>query len=72
VLNAANLVALIVAMNWQRQFNRPRASQLCPALLPPIAVPGHASYPSGHSTQAHLMTLCMVRCSPSFPRRSSR
>jgi hypothetical protein len=22
-------------------------------------VPGHASFPSGHSTQAHLMALCM-------------
>jgi membrane-associated phospholipid phosphatase len=59
VLNAANLVALFVAMNWKSQFKRPRASQLCPALLPPIAVPGHASYPSGHSTQAHLMALCI-------------
>jgi membrane-associated phospholipid phosphatase len=59
VLNAANLVALFVAMNWKSQFSRPRPSQLCPALLPPIAVPGHASYPSGHSTQAHLMALCM-------------
>jgi membrane-associated phospholipid phosphatase len=59
VLNAACLVGLFVAMNWKAQFNRPRASQLCPALLPPIAVPDHASYPSGHSTQAHLMALCM-------------
>jgi hypothetical protein len=38
---------------------RPRPSQLCPALAPPIAVPGHASWPSGHSTQAHLMALCI-------------
>jgi UDP-N-acetylmuramoylalanine-D-glutamate ligase len=28
-------------------------------LLPPIVVPGHASFPSGHSTQTHLMVLCM-------------
>jgi hypothetical protein len=27
--------------------------------LPPIQVPGHASYPSGHSTQAHLVALCL-------------
>jgi membrane-associated phospholipid phosphatase len=33
---------------------------LCPALLPPLEVPGHASFPSGHSTQAHLMALCMI------------
>jgi hypothetical protein len=27
-------------------------------LLPPVPVPGHASYPSGHSTQAHLIAHC--------------
>ena len=55
----ANLIALYVAMEWKAKYMRPRPSQICPALLPPIAVPGHASYPSGHSTQAHLMALCM-------------
>jgi membrane-associated phospholipid phosphatase len=34
---------------------RPRPSQICPALLPPVPVPAHASYPSGHSTEAHLI-----------------
>ena len=37
---------------------RPRPSQLLPALLPPVPVPGHASWPSGHATQAWLMALC--------------
>jgi hypothetical protein len=59
VLNIASLVALFVSMYYKGQYQRPRPSQLCPALLPPIAVPGHASFPSGHSTQAHLMALCM-------------
>jgi membrane-associated phospholipid phosphatase len=59
VLNAAGQVALFAVMYWKDFYKRPRPSQLCPALLPPIAVPGHASYPSGHSTQAHLMALCM-------------
>jgi membrane-associated phospholipid phosphatase len=59
VLHAANLVGLFIAMYWKAHYKRPRATQLCPALLPPIAVPGHASYPSGHSTQAHLMAACM-------------
>jgi hypothetical protein len=27
--------------------------------MPPIPVPGHPAYPSGHSTQAHLMALCV-------------
>jgi membrane-associated phospholipid phosphatase len=59
VLNIASLVALFVSMYYKGLYQRPRPSQLCPALLPPIVVPGHASFPSGHSTQAHLMVLCM-------------
>jgi membrane-associated phospholipid phosphatase len=27
--------------------------------MPPIQVPGHASYPSGHATQAHLIAKCV-------------
>jgi membrane-associated phospholipid phosphatase len=38
---------------------RPRPSQCRPALKPSVAVPGHASYPSGHATQAMLMALCV-------------
>ena len=59
VLGIASLVGTFVAMYFKSLYRRPRPSQLCPALLPPIEVPGHASFPSGHSTQAHLMALCM-------------
>jgi hypothetical protein len=59
VLAVASLVGTYVAMFFKIMYARPRPSQLCPALLPPIEVPGHASFPSGHSTQAHLMALCM-------------
>ena len=38
---------------------RPRPSQACPALLPPVPVPGHPSYPSGHATEAHLIELVL-------------
>jgi membrane-associated phospholipid phosphatase len=30
-----------------------------PALLPPVPVPGHPSFPSGHATQATLMALAV-------------
>jgi len=60
VLSNASLVGTFVAMYFKNQYSRPRPSQLCPALLPPIEIPGHASFPSGHSTQAHLMALCMI------------
>ena len=59
VLYLASLIGHLVAMKLKAYFNRMRPSQLCPALLPPLAVPGHASFPSGHSTQAHLMALCI-------------
>jgi hypothetical protein len=32
--------------------------------MPPIEVPGHASYPSGHSTQAHLVALLLAEVLP--------
>jgi hypothetical protein len=59
VLTIASLVALFVSMYYKGVYKRPRPSELCPALLPPIVVPGHASFPSGHATQARLMARCM-------------
>ena len=59
VLKAANLIATVYQMHWKAVYQRARPTQVCPALFPPIAVPGHASYPSGHSTQAHLLALCL-------------
>jgi len=59
VMHIASLVASFGALYFKGLYNRARASQLCPALMPPIPVPGHSSYPSGHSTQAHLMALCL-------------
>jgi membrane-associated phospholipid phosphatase len=59
VLHAACLIGLFTVMYFKRRPpNRPRPSQLCPALLPPIQVPSHASYPSGHATQATLIAEC--------------
>src|ERR1051326_9439922 len=46
----AIMVGEFVVMNLKYRFHRPRPSQLSPALMPPITVPGHASYPSGHAT----------------------
>lgn len=59
ILNIASFVAGFCAMFYKGLYARPRPSMLCPALLPAVLVPGHASFPSGHSTQAHLMALCM-------------
>jgi hypothetical protein len=52
----ATTVGQFVVMHYKRKNNRPRPSQLSPSLMPPIAVPGHASFPSGHATEAYLMS----------------
>ena len=59
VLNTASLIALFVAMYFKGKFKRQRPAQLFPPLMPPSETPGHASYPSGHATQARLMARCM-------------
>jgi membrane-associated phospholipid phosphatase len=59
VLHIASLIGSYAVLYYKGLRNRPRPSQLCPALLPPIPMPGHASWPSGHATQAWLKALCI-------------
>jgi hypothetical protein len=42
-------------MRYKKMFDRVRPSTLCPELMPPIPVPGHAAFPSGHATESHLI-----------------
>jgi hypothetical protein len=58
LMHMANLFASFMAMHYKAEYNRQRPSHLEPRLLPPLSVPGHASYPSGHSAQAHLIAKC--------------
>jgi membrane-associated phospholipid phosphatase len=53
-----------VVMHFKRHYDRPRPSELLPALMPPIDVPGHAAYPSGHATQAHLIAHLLAAVMP--------
>lgn len=57
LFHIANLVVTLVVMHFKLKYDYPRPSHICPALLPPIQVPGHASYPSGHATQSRLFAL---------------
>ena len=50
--------------NAAEGLGRPRPSQICAALMPPIEVPGHASYPSGHSTESYLISHCLAQVMP--------
>jgi membrane-associated phospholipid phosphatase len=49
----------MVALYWKDKYKRLRPAQAFPALTPAISTPPHPSYPSGHSTQAHLIWLCL-------------
>jgi hypothetical protein len=60
----AIVVGEFVAMYYKRLYERARPSQLSPTLMPPIAVPGHASYPSGHATQAYLLSALLGTVMP--------
>jgi membrane-associated phospholipid phosphatase len=61
---SAMTVGQFVATHWKREFRRVRPARLDPALAPPVAVPGHASYPSGHATQAMLIALLLEQVLP--------
>lgn len=53
LVQGAMRAAEFAAMHYKNLYQRPRPWQLWPELMPPVQVPGHASFPSAHSTQAH-------------------
>ena len=73
LLHVAGLAGILSAMyfkgrpggeSYPDKKPRLRPSQLRPALMPPIDIPGHPSFPSGHATQAMLMALCIEETLP--------
>ena len=67
LLFIGSLIGAYVSLHFKGLHQRRRPSQRAPALLPPIEVPGHASYPSGHATQARLMAKCVEAALPTAP-----
>jgi hypothetical protein len=63
LVNIASIVAAFTVLYFKNGAGnyepRQRPSQVCPPLLPPVPVPGHPSYPSGHATEAHLIALVL-------------
>lgn len=63
--NTKTAVALRLAVSWsvpyimalKQRFMRARPNFLDPRIQTVVPVPGHPAYPSGHSTQSHLMAL---------------
>ena len=60
-MHAASLIGLFCVQYWKNRYKRVRPAQLFPGLLPPVATPGHASFPSGHATQAQLVFRCLLQ-----------
>lgn len=57
-----------VLLDLKRQFNRRRPSAVLPEISPVIPVPPHASYPSGHATQAVVIARLLSRLAPAASR----
>jgi hypothetical protein len=53
-------------MFYKDMFRRPRPSEVCPGLMPPFGPPGHPAFPSGHSTQGHLISQLLAEVAPRY------
>jgi hypothetical protein len=54
-----DLIGWTVAQYYKEVFGRKRPSQLDPSIRPIIRVPTFSAYPSGHSTQSHLINFAL-------------
>lgn len=68
LVEIASYIGQFQVMHYKRHFSRARPSQYSPDLLPPIDVPGHASFPSGHATESLLIALCLEKVLPAAAR----
>ena len=53
-----------IVMTLKDEFDRVRPHKLSPDIEPVIDCPAHAAYPSGHSTQAHLVAAILSQIFP--------
>jgi acid phosphatase (class A) len=60
LLKTGARVAELTMPFFKHQFDRPRPSQVCPWIMPPLEVAGHPSYPQGHGLMAHLKAACVA------------
>jgi acid phosphatase (class A) len=64
VLEMAYQIGLMIAIHFKDKWKRARPQQVCPAIMPIIPGPAHPSYPSGHSTQSHLIAGALSLVAP--------
>jgi membrane-associated phospholipid phosphatase len=64
MLIIADALTALITMHYKAHFNRPRPTQVVPGLMSPIQQGGHASFPSGHATQAHVFAALLTEVMP--------
>jgi acid phosphatase (class A) len=64
LMKLAARVGETLMIHYKRKYHRPRPSQVCPTLFPPVPVPGHGSYPAGHALIAKLTSECLKELVP--------
>jgi hypothetical protein len=60
LMGAALRCGEMAMIHYKDQVRRPRPSELCNGLLLPFGFPRHSSWPSGHSTQGHLLSRLLL------------
>ena len=68
IIEMAIRVGQMVAVHFKLVFNRARPQQVCPALVPLINSPSHASFPSAHSLESHMIALALAEVRPGSGR----
>jgi hypothetical protein len=74
LIGCALRLASSVVQRFKHQFVCPRAIEYSPFVQPLIATPGHASFPSGHATEAFMVARLIAvllgkRCPPAMDRQ---
>ncbi|MCK1383472.1 phosphatase PAP2 family protein [Bradyrhizobium sp. 21] len=66
MLIVADALTALISMHYKAHFNRPRPTQVVPGFMSPIQHGGHASFPSGHATQAHVFAALLTEVMPNW------
>jgi len=61
MLIVADAITALITMHYKYKFKRPRPTQIVPGFMSPIQHGGHAMYPSGHSTEAHVFATLLTK-----------
>jgi hypothetical protein len=64
LLKIVDRVGVLTMASLKMRYNRVRPSHIYPRLFPPIDVPDHSSYPSGHALVSRLMAFAAIDVVP--------